>query len=165
MPSCVYRSGWAPGCDVRSEQFGQKGGHGVGAEPASRESENRHFFRGPGRGGLDAGASARRSRASRRIVCFRWGSATGARANRRFRPRPRLFIPLVLFLGSKQFFDLCLGYPIFWYPTLYNSKLLLYFIHLIYYIFKLGLICYLSNLIILQLQQLQWTPNHMMNLP
>ena len=44
-----------PGCDVRSEQFGQKGGHGVGAEPASRESENRHFFRGPGRGGLDEG--------------------------------------------------------------------------------------------------------------
>ena len=37
------------------------------------------------------------------------------RANRRFWPRPRLFIPLVLFLGSKHFFDLCLGYPIFWY--------------------------------------------------
>ena len=75
----------------------------------------------PGEGGrrtgLDEGASARRSRASRRIVRFRWGSATGSRANQRFRPRPRLFIPLVLFLGSKQFFDLCLGYPIFWYPT------------------------------------------------
>ena len=28
-----------------------------------------------------------------------------------------MFIPLVLFLGSKQFFDLCMGYPIFWYPT------------------------------------------------
>ena len=117
VPSCVCRSGWALGCDVRSEQFGRRGGHRAGAEPASRESENRHFFRGPGRGGLDEGASARRSRASRRIVRFRWGSATGSRANRRFRPRPRLFIPLVLFLGSKQFFDLCLGYPIFWYPT------------------------------------------------
>ena len=57
MPSCVYRSSWAPGCDIRSEQFGQKGDHGVGAEPASRESENRHFFRGPGRGGLDEGVS------------------------------------------------------------------------------------------------------------
>ena len=65
----------------------------------------------------DEGASARRSRASRRIVCFRWGSATGSRANWRFWSRPRLFIPLVLFLGSKQFFDLRLGYPIFWYPT------------------------------------------------
>ena len=54
---------------------------------------------------------------SRRTVCFRWGSATGSRANRRFRPGPRLFILLVLFLASKQFFDLCLGYPIFWYPT------------------------------------------------
>ena len=91
VPSCICRSGWALGCDVRSEQFGRRGGHGAGAEPASRESENRHFFR--------------------------WGSATGSRANRRFRPRPPLFIPLVLFLGSKQFFDLCLGYPIFWYPT------------------------------------------------
>ena len=57
------------------------------------------------------GASARRSRASRRIVRFRWGSATGSRANRRFRPRPRSFIPLVLFLGSKQFFRPLLGVP------------------------------------------------------
>ena len=73
--------------------------------------------RGARRTGLDEGASARRSRVSQRIVRFRWGSATGSRANQRFRPRPRLFIPLVLFLGSKHFFDLCLGYPIFWYPT------------------------------------------------
>ena len=77
----------------------------------------RPLARGARRTGLDEGASARQSRASQRIVCFRWGSATGSRANQRFRPRPRLFIPLVLFLGSKQFFDLCLGYPIFWYPT------------------------------------------------
>ena len=63
------------------------------------------------------GASARRSWASGRIGRFRRGSAMGSRANRRFQLRPRLFIPLVLFLGSKQFFDLCLGYPIFWYPT------------------------------------------------
>ena len=59
------------------------------------------------------GASARRSRTSRRIVRFCWGSATGSRANRRFRPRPRSFIPLVLFLGSKQFFRPLLGVPYF----------------------------------------------------
>ena len=45
------------GCDVQSEQFGRRGGHGAGAEPASRESENRHFFRGPGRGGLGEAVS------------------------------------------------------------------------------------------------------------
>ena len=101
------------GCDVWSEQFGRRGGHGAGAEPASRELENRHFFQGPGRGGLDEGASARRSQASRRIVRFRWGSATGSRVNQRFRPRPRSFIPLVLFLGSKQFFRPLLGVPYF----------------------------------------------------
>ena len=43
------------GCDVRSEQFGRRGGHGAGPEPASRESENRHFFRGPGEGALTRG--------------------------------------------------------------------------------------------------------------
>ena len=57
MPSCVCRSGWVPGCDVQPERFGQSGDYWAGAEPASRESENRHFFRDPGRGGLDEGVS------------------------------------------------------------------------------------------------------------
>ena len=61
MPSCVCRSGCALGCDVRSEQFGRRGGHRAGAEPASRESENQHFSeawaRGPRRGVLSEAVS------------------------------------------------------------------------------------------------------------
>ena len=65
------------GCDVRSEQFDRRGGHEAGPEPASRESENRHYFRGPGRGGLDAEASVRRSRVSRRTVLLPLGLGDG----------------------------------------------------------------------------------------
>ena len=64
--------------------------------------------RGPRRRGLGEAVSGE---SENRHFC--WGSATGSRANRRFRPRPRSFIPLVLFLGSKQFFRPLLGVPYF----------------------------------------------------
>ena len=44
------------------------------------------------------------------------------------------------------------------------SKVFLYFMYLIYYIFKEGLICYSSKLIIIGLQKLQRTPNNTSNL-